>query len=291
MKYLLIFVAVIFLLIFTLTVQAAEETEKSFMQKLIQILLDPGAIPDAPVVAPIGPTSPVVPSSFLNPTVHNYPVNDPLPLLNNAGLVYPQNILTAVQRCLENKEVYVQAAAQTGVAWQVLAGIHSKEGSCYASNSLVSGRKIGAAEPDVKICTSLVGGLGKPKVVSGGCGFDNLLDTAIYAGEHLKGKIQKIPQTHQDLAAALSRYNGGGNSNCRSDSPYRVHCPRLFEGEDDTYVFNKNPDGKHETMYLIYCRDRVKCVDDPQANFTSPIYDGIGVITAAGAIDFLDKSL
>ncbi|HRN70307.1 MAG TPA: hypothetical protein PLS49_03910, partial [Candidatus Woesebacteria bacterium] len=100
---------------------------------------------------------------------------------------------------------------------------------------------------------------------------------------HLKGKISKIPETHQDLAKALSRYNGGGNSNCRGGT-YYTHCPPAFEGQDDTYVFNKNPDGMHETMYLRFCADRVKC--NPPRVYAPP-----GVITAAGAIDALSKGL
>ncbi|HRN70308.1 MAG TPA: hypothetical protein PLS49_03915, partial [Candidatus Woesebacteria bacterium] len=127
------------------------------------------------------------PGNLLNPSPSYFPINSNS-LLNNENLVYSEEIKNAVRICLNNRTIYEQAAAQKGIPWQILAGIHSKEGSCRANGSLVSGRAIGTAEPDIGVnCSSLAGGLGKPKVVPGGCGFDNLLDSAIYAGNHLKG--------------------------------------------------------------------------------------------------------
>ncbi len=237
-------------------------------------------IPDSPKPSNNGSSTTDISGQNIPPG--NFPVTDPLPLLNNTGLTYSSSLINTVRGCLNHRGIYEQAASHTGIAWPVLAGIHYREGGCGANKSLVSGRVIGTAEPDLGVnCSSLVGGAGKPKVVAGGCGFASLLDSAIYAGNHLKGKISKIPATHQELAKALSRYNGGGNSNCRAVTPYR-YCPPAFEGDDDLYVFNKNPDGKHEDLRLLYCADHIKC-NPPR------VYEGIGALTAAGVIDSLSK--
>lgn len=152
--------------------------------------------------------------------------------------------------------VYKSASQMTGVPWEVLAGIHYREGNANPNFSLVSGRKIGSNEPDVSGCSKNQI-LGKPKPLSsGGCGFMSLLDSAIYAANHLKAKIAKTPETYQEIVTALSRYNGGGNSNCNK-TPY-TSCPASFKGEDDTYVLNLY-DKRHVEMFIVYCEDHVRC--------------------------------
>jgi hypothetical protein len=84
-----------------------------------------------------------------------------------------------------------------------------------------------------------------------------MLDSGIYGGNLLKGKVGENLNTFEDLVKALSRYNGGGNSNCGKGVPYNG-CPRLFEGEDDPYALNFF-DAKHKPMYVIYCADYTKC--------------------------------
>lgn len=182
-----------------------------------------------------------------------------------------------------NIAVYKEAAAQTGIPWQVLAGKHYIEGSMGANKSLVSGRTIGTDEPDVRRsgggCSSGSTGPGKAVPVPGGCGFNTLLDSAIYAGNHLKSKIGgNPPQSFEELVKALSRYNGGGNSNCGRGVPYHF-CPPDFEGEDDPYPMNYF-DTKHNLMYLIYCADLTKC--NPPKIFPRP-----GVMTIIRAISEL----
>jgi len=181
---------------------------------------------------------------------------NPLPPISTNALKFK----ASVQACLANQSVYEIASSQTGVPWEILTAIHYNEGSCGQDKSLISGRIIGTNEPDIVRgggCSSGRSGPGIPiPLTSGGCGFNTLLDSAIYAGNHIKGKIGKIPSNFQELAKAFSRYSGGGNSNCGS-TPY-PYCPELFEGEDDAYVINMF-DQKHETMYLVYCADLAKC--------------------------------
>jgi len=96
--------------------------------------------------------------------------------------------------------VYAEAEKQTGVPCEVLAGIHFREANNSPDQSLISGRKLGEREPDAKNET-----------------FNTLLETAIWAGDHLKSKVPEHGNKITDmkiLAKALSRYNGGGNSNC-----------------------------------------------------------------------------
>ena len=138
-------------------------------------------------------------------------------------------------------QVYAQAEAQTGVPCEVLAGIHFIEGNNNPNQSLISGRPIGSPEPD-----------------AGGAVFATLLETAIYAAEHLQGKVGgDLNNSWETLITALSRYNGGGNSNCRWPTNY-AGCPPYFEGEDDPYPMNWL-DGRHAIMYLIYCADHTVC--------------------------------
>lgn len=145
----------------------------------------------------------------------------------------------------ELMNTYAAAEKETGVPCEILAGIHFVEADNNPDGSLVSGRKLGTAEPD-----------------AGGKVFRTLLETAKYAGDHLKGKVGGNLKDAQTAITALSRYNGGGNSNCQLGYPYAIPykgCPRAFEGEDDPYP-TSFIDGKHDSMYLLYCADRTACV-------------------------------
>ncbi|MFH1244813.1 MAG: hypothetical protein V1487_04570 [bacterium] len=140
--------------------------------------------------------------------------------------------------------IYGAAAAVTGVPCEVMAGMHYVEADLDPQGSLISGRKLGEPEPE-----------------AGGRIFKTLLETAVYAGNELKGKVNGNLTDIRSLIAALSRKNGGGNSNCQAGYPYPIPytgCPRLFEGEDDIYPMNWIDD-KHSTMYLLYCADLTAC--------------------------------
>ncbi|MBP9670686.1 hypothetical protein KBD75_04780, partial [Candidatus Woesebacteria bacterium] len=121
----------------------------------------------------------------------------------------------------ELMNTYAEAEKATGVPCEILAGIHFVEADNNPDGSLVSGRRIGTPEPD-----------------AGGKVFQSLIETAKYAGEHLKGKVGGKIKDAPTAITALSRYNGGGNSNCQLGYPYPIPyngCPRAFEGEDDPY--------------------------------------------------------
>ena len=155
---------------------------------------------------------------------------------------FDANIKTRLTAELMN--TYAAAEKATGVPCEILAGIHWVESGNDPEGSLVSGRKLGTPEPD-----------------AGGKVFKTLLETAIYAGEHLKGKVGGSMGGSQTAITALSRYNGGGNSNCQLGYPHPIPyggCPRLFEGEDDPYPVSFL-DAKHDNMYLLYCADRLAC--------------------------------
>lgn len=210
------------------------------------------------------------------PAVTTYPTPGASPLTDN-NYTYPAEFHQAAQNCKRNINVYMAAQNVTGVPWYLLAGLHHIEGGCNPNQSLVSGRIIGTVEPDVHgNCSSQNNGIGLPVPMAGGCGFRNLLDTAIYAGNHLKGKIGKVPVSIQEMAAATSRYNGGGNSNCGRVNAQMPYCPRLYEGYDDIYPFSKY-DTIHQKMYLVYCADYTKC--NPPKEFTR-----FGVLTIANIL-------
>ncbi len=203
-------------------------------------------------------------------------VTPPTGLGLNPGYNFPADYVTLSEGCLPNKGVYQQTQEETGVPWQVMGGIHFVEGSCGAQKSCVSGRQIGTREPDVgENCSPEDSGIGKPNPLStGGCGFTNLLDSCVYGANHLKGKIGKAPQNLQELAKALGRYNGTGNANC-GRTPF-TGCPPPYEGYDHIYPFSKFDDA-HQTMYLVYCADGVRC--NPPRLFTR-----IGVLTIASIL-------
>ncbi|MBU1200624.1 M23 family metallopeptidase [Patescibacteria group bacterium] len=158
-----------------------------------------------------------------------------------------QNALnTALSRITpELQAVYATAERETGVPCEVLAGIHFVEANNRTNGSLISGRTVGAAEPD-----------------RGGKVYTSLLETAIDAGNILKAKAGGEITSIEQLISALSRYNGGGNANCNGSYPYTIPytgCPKTFGGEDDPYAMNWL-DGQHSTMYLLYCADYTACV-------------------------------
>ena len=178
-------------------------------------------------------------------------------ILDKKSPSYSPSLIGFSQNCLKNKNIYVQASNATGVPWQILAGIHYREGECGPTNSLVSGRKIGTNEPDLLGNCSINSLPGKAVPVTGGCGFQTLLNSAIYSGNHLVGKIGAVPSSFPSLVFALSRYNGTGNSNC-GKTPFKS-CPAYFPGEDDTYVMNFF-DARHSPMYIVYCADYTLCL-------------------------------
>lgn len=146
----------------------------------------------------------------------------------------------------ELSAVYAAAEKETGVSCVILAAIHYREGSNGLCTSLISGRKIGAEEPD-----------------NGNAVYSTLLETAIAAGNEFQGKysfaqgkLGSGATKFQLLTLAFSYYNGGGNSNCLSDPPSSLYgqCPPLFKGEDDPYPLNFF-DQRHANMYLRCLRD------------------------------------
>lgn len=161
----------------------------------------------------------------------------------------------------ELMKTYALAEQETGVPCEVLAGIHYVEADNNPEGSLTSGRQIGTSEPD-----------------AGGKVFNSLQQTAIYAGEELLGKAGGSINDVPTLITALSRYNGGGNSNCQQGYPYPIpygSCPRLFEGEDDPYPVNWLG-SRQNTMYLLFCADRTQCA--PQ------VWERMGAYTVALAV-------
>lgn len=208
----------------------------------------------------------VVARSELNGAIKSILIGQTSPTSSRA-IALKSQIDSLLQRNPGNLAVYQEAEKATGVPWQVLGGIHYVEGGMNQNSSLVSGRPIGANEPDIVSgggCSAGSNAPGSPKPVAGGCGFSTLLDSAIYAGNHLKQKVGGNIGTFEDAVTALSRYNGGGNRNCSQSSdavnprtPWQG-CPRQFVGEDDPYVLN-NFDTRHENMYLVYCGDLLMC--------------------------------
>ena len=226
----------------------------TLMNGLMRNELTPTPMPKKQAI-PI-PTQPITILPTATSAISSDLLPNPLNPLSSKALSFKK----AIEKCYENRAIYDVAATQTGIAWEILAALHYNEGACQANRSLVSGRIIGVNEPDIVRaggCSSGHSGPGIPiPLLDGGCGFPTLLDSAIYAGNHFKKNVGKIPTNFQELAKAFSRYSGGGNSNC-GKTPY-ISCPRLFEGEDDAYVMNMF-DKKHEVMYLVYCADLTRC--------------------------------
>lgn len=229
----------------------------------------------SPTPDPLVPTPTWPPGTTPTPTIP-LPTRNPNNSILNLNYNYPQQYVDNARPCLANSNVYKEVETTTGVMWEIVAGIHLIEGSCGSQKSCVSGRAIGANEPDLHgNCTQADTGIGKPNPLpGGGCGFTNLLDSCVYGANHLIGKIGKTPTTLEDFAKALGRYNGTGNANC-GKTPF-VGCPPPYEGYDHIYPMSKYDDA-HQTMYLVYCADGVKC-NPPQ------IFQRIGVLTAASIV-------
>ena len=202
----------------------------------------------------VGVTPGVTPNANTTPIDTTSPIDN---ILQGSEVTYSAATIASVQNCMQNLQAYKIAEQRTGVSWKIIAGIHYMEGNCGSTKSCVSGRQLGVNEPDLYGNCSSGGGEGQPVPIGGGCGFRNLVDSCIYGGNHLKGKIQgRIPQSLQELAYALGRYNGLGNRNC-GKTPY-AHCPPSFDNDDHIYPMSQF-DKKHETMYLVYCADYTTC--------------------------------
>ena len=232
------------------------------LRDLLKILFSFQSAPDIPAppdVTPIIPPATTPPLSDINQYLPK-PLN---PISPNLTAYNRNDVLT----CLNKKTTYELATGYTGIPWQILAAIHYLEASC-GEGSLVSGRAIGTCEPDLAgECSTGRSGPGIPIPLPGGCcGMASLSDSAIYAGKHLQGKIGKNPVNFQDLVIAFDRYNGLGNQNC-GVTPYKS-CPRYFESEDHIYPLNWFDTPRHNTMYLVYCADHVKC--NPPKIFARP---------------------
>lgn len=230
------------------------------LKDLLQILFSFQTSPNLPPVdnTPIPPPNTTPPADTTpGPTSPPGSINQYFPKpLNPISNKIPAYEKSAVLACQSKRTLYEQASSYTGVAWQILAAIHYVEANCR-EGSLVSGRQIGLVEPDLAgECSTGKSGLGVPIPVAGGCGMASLLDSAVYAARHLKGKIGKNPGDFKDLVIAFGRYNGLGNQNC-GRTPYS-HCPPYFESEDHIYPLNWFDD-RHGTMYLVYCADHVQC--------------------------------
>ena len=161
------------------------------------------------------------------------------------------SLTTAISRITPELEaIYAEVERQTGVPCEVLAGIHYVEANNRSTGSLISGRAIGSPEPD-----------------QGGKIYSSLLETAVDAAKILKGKASLPKEEYaeftsiEQLISAMSKYNGGGNRNCRDDYGYSIPytgCPKAFDGEDDPHAVNWL-DSRHGEMYLLYCADYTAC--------------------------------
>jgi|GEM_PF-5576604 len=140
--------------------------------------------------------------------------------------------------------IYATAEQKTGVPCEILAGVHFEEGDNKPNASLQNGGPLSGS----------------------------LLASAIQAGNEIKAKVGGKITTWNQAITALSRYNGGGNSNCGVVPGYTGPCPPP-EGIDDLYPMAWI-DPRHLNMFLIYCSDFTKCSPFPKV--TRP-----GVLTVA----------
>lgn len=272
-KYCLL--VIIFFFAFTISISNAQEPTPTPEKDPSEIFLDPAkellrglfnlGNPENPPPGqnlPPGQNQPGQPSGKIADFLPN-----PLNPMIDKGLAKRNEILNLLAKYPENKALYLQLQGLTGIPWQVFAGIHLREGGMNPQKSVVSGRFIGRAEPDVCRsvgCSSGSTGPGVPVPVPRGeqgcaCGFKTPLDAGIYGANLLKSKVKSQGgiKDYQTLIMALSRYNGGGNRNCGQASAYKS-CPGLFEGEDDDYVMNFL-DARHAQMYIIFCFDGKRC--------------------------------
>ena len=134
---------------------------------------------------------------------------------------------------------------------------------------MVSGRPIGATEPDIpKVnCSGKKSGQGIPIPIKSGCGFKTLLDSAIYAANLLKGKVAGDLNGYQQIIKALGKYNHARRGNCNNVPQYKG-CPKHFDQEDHPYALNLF-DKRHTTMYLIKCSSGCPKPDKRAGSFTA----------------------
>ncbi|MCA9308250.1 hypothetical protein KC980_01945, partial [candidate division WWE3 bacterium] len=142
-------------------------------------------------------------------------------------------------------EVYATAAQQYGVPCELLVGIHIREGGGDPRKSVISGRLLGTPEPD-----------------QGGKVYTTLLASALDAARVLNEKAKYFAggsiRDFSSMVTAVSKYNGGGNSNCGRGCPtFNGPCPPP-SGVDDIYPMSKI-DAAHDRMCLIYCADGSLC--------------------------------
>ncbi len=154
------------------------------------------------------------------------------------------------------EESYGTAEGETGVPCEILAGIHFSEATAYFT-SLGGPEKRSNAN-------------GQP--LEGG---QSLVDTSIITGKTI---LRHPIDNTEKLVAAISNFNGGGNSNCQVGFPAPIPyggCPREFIGADDPYATNLL-DSKRTNMFLLYCDDFTPCIPPkPYGN------DRPGAFTAA----------
>lgn len=210
---------------------------------------------------PSSDSSPTPENSIYTP-IPTESASDPwTPNITDQG-IFSQSVINGASSCLKNQAVYRRVEQETGLAWQMVAGIHFVEGSCGSSASCYSGRTLGVIEPDMRgNCTP------HSRKVAGGCIFDNLLNSCLDGAVHFIDKIGKIPRSLPEFAEAARGYNGTGNDNCRpGNSPY-TWCPAAFPGADHTHAMSwfdgdiicrNNPNAKY-CLYKIYCSDGGKC--------------------------------
>lgn len=167
----------------------------------------------------------------------------PASTTSQASSFFQSNIIPNLTEELMN--IYAQAEQVTGVPCEILAGVHFVEGDNQMGASLQNGGSLNGS----------------------------LLDSAIQAGNEIKAKVGGKINSWEKAITALSRYNGGGNSNCFWDTPYTGPCPPP-EGIDDIYPVNWI-DSRHLSMYLIYCTDGGQC---PKPY---PLFERPGALTVA----------
>ncbi len=218
-------------------------------------------------------------------------LSTPLPAGRCTSLA--NNVVNKVLSSSRLLNVYKKASAESGLPWEVLAALHNMEtgGKMSESGSLVSGRIIGVPEPDIgNICFTRHAAKAKYTVELGPreCGFDSLENSAYYAAEHFKEKMEyakaKMGQgasEFQILAATFSLYNGPGNTQCvgnhtKPQANGYGGCPAKFLFEDHLYPFACF-DQRHEQMYVIYCGDGSQCTRQTP-------YSNIGAMTLVKAL-------
>lgn len=195
-----------------------------------------------------------------------------------------ESLLTRALQNLKTNEaqvlpVYQKAASQTGVPWEYLAAIHYIEtGASFNPNgSLISGRPIGAPEPD-----------------QGGQVFGSLLESAIAAANKFRGKIRMvdfvrrnngiISQSPSDeletLMGQFASYNAPTQGECEMSKTTFVYTGRTWPGIPDRGQCNGRT-GSH-TKGEKFVGDRhvysAYCLDDEHNNMYFHFHHGDEVV-------------